>query len=256
VTSGEFTGTPLAGKIKRTLNEQVNSMEELLQAVAASVATIHGLTGTSGLCLQPKLHQLPPIPQGFVGREADLATLRAQNLGGGTVLTGLRGMGGIGKTALALVLAHEWLPRFPDAQLFLDARGTQANPPSAEVLLAQVIQSFQPTAKLPEEETALKSIFHDTLNGKKVLILLDNAYDAAQAKPLIPPTGCGLIVTSRRSIGLGTNKPFNVGKLPEAEAILLLREFYANLSDTDAVALATLCAGLPLALRLAGAHLG
>ena len=106
-------------------------------------------------------------------------------------------MGGIGKTALALVLAHEWVPDFPDAQLFLDARGTQANPPEAGDLLAQVIQTFHPTAKLPDDEGALQTLFYNTLRGKRVLLLLDNARDAAQVAPLIPPEGCALMVTSR-----------------------------------------------------------
>ena len=201
------------------------------------------------------LHRLPPRPPGFVGRAADLQQLRGLNPASGAVLTGLRGMGGIGKTALALVLAHEWAPRFPDAQLFLDGRGTHANPPSGGDLLAQVIQTFHPLAKLPDDETQLKSIYHDLLSSKRVLILLDNARDAAQVTPLIPPAGCALIVTSRHSFMLGKTAPYNVGKLPDAEAVELLREFYPALSDADAAALVKLCAGLPLALRLAGAHL-
>ncbi len=170
VASGKFTGTPLAGKVKRTLNENVNSLEELLQAVAASVASVLELAGT--LSFKPKLHTLPPRPVGFIGRETDLTKLRAMNPTAGTVLTGLRGMGGIGKTALALVLAHEWAPCFHDAQLFLDASGTELNPPSAGDLLANVILTFHPTAKLPDDESALKSIYHGVLLGKKALILL------------------------------------------------------------------------------------
>jgi tetratricopeptide (TPR) repeat protein len=203
------------------------------------------------------LHQLPPFPQGFVGREADLEILRSINPSEGTVLTGLRGMGGIGKTALALVLAHEWAARFPDGQLFLDGQGTREEPlpPSAGDLIAQVVQTFNPTAKLPDGEAALKSIYHQLLLDKKVLILLDNARDAAQAAPLIPPAGCALIVTSRQSFVLGTTKPHNVGKLPDEEAVALLREYHGSLGDIEAAELVRLCVGLPLALRIAGAHL-
>jgi tetratricopeptide (TPR) repeat protein len=203
------------------------------------------------------LHQLPPRPSGFVGREADLAKLRALNPAAGAVLTGLRGMGGIGKTALALVLAHEWAARFPDAQLFLDAFGTrtQPDPPSARQLMEQVVLAFHPTAKLPDDPAVIAGIYRDVLGGKKVLILLDNALDAAQAKPLIPPAGCALIVTSRHSFMLGTVKPHDVGRLPDAEAVALLREFAPDLTEAEAAALVPLCAGLPLALRLAGAHL-
>ncbi|MEY2879470.1 MAG: hypothetical protein RLZZ15_1850 [Verrucomicrobiota bacterium] len=206
----------------------------------------------------PPLHQLGPNPLelGFVGRETDLAKLRALNPAAGVVLTALHGMGGIGKTALALVLAHEWAPRFPDAQLVLDARGTQPNPPAARDLLAQVVAAFHPAGeKLPDDEGALQARYHATLHGRRVLLLVDNALDTAQVAPLRPPEGCGLIVTSRRPVMLGKRPPHDVDRLPEPHAIALLREHYPALGDADAAALAKLCAGLPLALRLAGAHL-
>ncbi len=129
------------------------------------------------------------------------------------------------------------------------------NPPSAGDLLAGVIHMFHRTDKLPDDEAALKSLYHDVLHGKKALILLDNAHDAAQATPLIPPAGCALIVTSRSNFMLGNRPAYPVDKLPEAEAAALLRENCPALTDADAAALVKLCAGLPLALRLAGAHL-
>ncbi|MFL6520398.1 MAG: alpha/beta fold hydrolase [Chthoniobacterales bacterium] len=203
------------------------------------------------------LYLLPPVPQGFVGRKTDVETLRAVQPSNGALLAGFRGMGGIGKTALALVIAHEWSSRFPDAQLFLDGQGTRREPPppTGGDLIAQVVQAFHPTAKLPNEEAVLISTYRQLLSDKKVLILLDNAHDAAQAAPLIPPSGNGLIVTSRQSFMLGVTKPHNVDRLPDDEAVALLREYHRGLADTDAAALVSLCAGLPLALRLAGAHL-
>ncbi len=239
----------LADLLKQMLGMEIAALTKGLQVLEEELPTAASRNPA------PTLHRLPPRPSGFVGREADLLQLRTLNPESGAMLTGLRGMGGIGKTALALVLAHEWAPRFPDAQLFLDGRGTHAHPPSAGDLLAQVIQTFHPTAKLPDDESQLKSIYHDLLGKQRVLILLDNARDAAQVTPLIPPTGCALIVTSRHSFMLGKTAPYNVGKLPDAEAALLLREFYPVLGDVDAAALVKLCAGLPLALRLAGAHL-
>ncbi len=231
VASGQFDGTPLEGKVKRTLNEPVDSVQSLLKAVAAAVGTLHKLGDRAkgviaSLDLMRSLHRLPLRPPGFVGRAADLQQLRNLNPATGAVLTGLRGMGGIGKTALALVLAHEWAPRFPDAQLFLDGRGTHANPPSGGDLLAQVIQTFHPMAKLPDDEAQLRSIYHELLGSQRVLILLDNARDVAQVAPLIPPSGCALIVTSRHSFMLGKTAPYPVGKLLDAEAAKLLREFY------------------------------
>lgn len=258
VASGKFDGTPLAGRVKRTSNETVDDVKMLLQAVAAAVGTLHRLD-TAGvkqqLDQQRNLYQLPSIPVGFVGRETDLATLRRSDPVGGTVITGLRGMGGIGKTALATVLAHGWRDRFPDAQLWLDARGTQPNPPSAAALLEQALRAFDPISKFPEDEAALRALYHQTLANRRVLIVVDNAADAAQVKPLTPPAGCGLIVTSRRNFLVGTTAAYFVGRLPDDDAAALLREYHAGLTDAEAAELVRWCAGLPLALRLAGAHL-
>lgn len=261
VSTGKFEGTPLAGKVKRTSNEQVDSVQTLMKAVAGAVGTLHKF-GTAGqavqqaLSLRGSLHQLPPNPRlsGFVGRTKDLEILRQQPTTG-TVLTGLRGMGGIGKTALGLVLAYEWTAQFPDAQFWLDGQGTQARPTTPESLLAKVIQTYHPTAQLPAELPALQEIYHQVLSGQRVLIVLDNAKDAAQAKPLIPPAGCGFIVTSRNNILLGTKGAYSVDRLPDEDAAALLREYHPELTDAHAAALSKLCAGLPLALRLAGAHL-
>ncbi len=106
-------------------------------------------------------------------------------------------------------------PRFPDAQLFLDARGTLPDPPSSRRLMAQIIQTLQPFAQLPDEDAAVSTLYHDVLRGKRLLLLLDNARDAAQAAPLIPPAGCALIVTSRQNFLLGTTRAHTVGKLPD-----------------------------------------
>ena len=238
------------------LLSQMSHLPDMNALVAAAEVLDEEIgTGSPGH-LGPSLHQLPPRPEGFVGREGDLATLRVLNPAAGAILTGLRGMGGIGKTALALVLAHEWAARFPEAQLFLDARGTQPDPPTAQALMEQVIRAFHSTAgRLPDDPAALAGLYQQVLGGKKALLLLDNARDAAQARPLIPPAGCAFIVTSRQSILLGTVRPHDVGRLPDDEAADLLREFHPALTDAHATALVRLCAGLPLALRLAGAHL-
>jgi tetratricopeptide (TPR) repeat protein len=237
------------------LLKRMNNLPDVSALATAAKVLDEEMGASESRQVGTSLHQLPPRPSGFVGREADLAKLRALNPAAGAVLTGLRGMGGIGKTALALVLAHEWAARFPDAQLFLDARGTQPDPPIARQLMEQVVLAFHPTAKLPDDAAAIAGIYRDVLGGKKVLILLDNALGAEQAKPLIPPAGCALIVTSRHSFMLGTVKPHDVGRLPDDEANALLREFAPDLTEAEAATLVPLCAGLPLALRLAGSHI-
>lgn len=239
------------------LLKQMNNFPEIAPLAAAANVLDDELGAADARPVLTTLHQLPPNPrgQGFVGRAADLAKLRVMNPSAGAYITGLRGMGAIGKTALALVLAYEWAPRFPDAQLFLDGRGTQADPPNARKLMEQVVLAFHPTTKLPDDPAEMAAIYHDVLGAKKVLLFLDNARDAAQAKPLIPPAGCALIVTSRHTFMLGTVAPHDVGRLPDPEAFTLVRKFHASITDAEAGTLVKLCAGLPLALRLAGAHL-
>lgn len=202
------------------------------------------------------LFTIPKPKPGFVGRENELKELRARVAEGGVVITALKGMGGIGKTELAYMLAEEWAPRFPDARLRLDGQGLLGDKaPRADKLLAQVIQAFHPDEKLPEDQESLRARYQNLLNGRRVLVLLDNAMDAKQAAPLLPPAGCALIVTSRRSFPLAGRPPIDVGRLPEPEAVELLREFFPALGDQDGAELVGLCAGLPLALRIAGTHL-
>ena len=194
VAKGRFTGTPLEGLPHRPLCETIADVGGLMAALAGAVGTIRDHAPTLDLAAAHQellglksLHQLPPLPPGFVGRTADLAVLRARRAAGTAHLTGLKGMGGIGKTALAVVLAHEWSNDFPDAQLVLDGRGTHPDPPNAAALLAQAVHAFHPAARLPEGEKELRDLYLGTLAEKHALVLLDNAKDAAQAKPLLPP---------------------------------------------------------------------
>jgi len=165
------------------------------------------------------------------------------------------GHGGIGKTALALAIAHEWAPHYPDAQLFLDARGLDAVPPSPEQLMALVLQAFRPSDALPEDPAALRGAFRSVAAREaRAPCHRQCSRRSAGGTPAAPP-GCALIVTSRQSFVLGTQRLITVNRLADADAASLLRMFYAPLTDADAAALVRLCAGLPLALRIAGAHL-
>jgi tetratricopeptide (TPR) repeat protein len=227
--------------------------EQLSQAVLLHLADILAIAKADPVA-RGRLFQLP-ARELFVGRAADLETLRAIPPEGGAIITGLKGMGGIGKTALARELAHEWKPRFPDAQLWLEGRGTAPVPTTPERLLEQVLLAFHPESKFPENVEALSALYRQVLTGKRVLVVLDNAHDDKQAKWLLPPDGCGLIVTSRVVVNLGVGTIHKVGKLPDDDAAALLRKQYPPLTDDEARELVRWCAGLPLALRLAGGWL-
>jgi hypothetical protein len=94
------------------------------------------------------LHQLPPPPRDFTGRVRELEELMSWIERGGVTISGLQGLGGVGKTALALKLAERLAPRYPDAQFYLDLKGAGEQPLPVAEALAHVIRAYHPTAKL------------------------------------------------------------------------------------------------------------
>ena len=202
----------------------------------------------------PLLRQLPSAPADFVGRQEDLEALRASVKNGGATICGLQGQGGVGKTALALVLAHELAPQFPDAQIFLDLRGvSEEGPLSTAEAMAHVVRSFFPEAKLPEGDQ-LAAAYRDVLSGKRALLLMDNASGPDQVAPLLPPAGCALLVTSRQRFALPGLAVRDLEMLPERDACDLLRGISNRIGDR-AGNIARLCGYLPFALRIAAGSL-
>jgi tetratricopeptide (TPR) repeat protein len=172
----------------------------------------------------------------------------------GVNVLGLQGQGGVGKTALALKVAEKLAPNFPDAQISMDLLGVSKKPLTPGEAMAYVIRAFQPERKLPENEQELAGIYQSVLHGKRALLLMDNARDAAQMKPLIPPTGCVLLVTSRFRFVLPGFQAKNLETLPPDKAEELLLKIASRI-DREAPAIAKLCGYLPQALRLAGTAL-
>ncbi len=201
----------------------------------------------------PALRQLPAPPADFVGRTEDLEALRASVRKGGATICGLQGQGGVGKTALALVLADEMRADYPDAQIFLDLRGVSEKPLSTADAMAHVVRAFYPEAKLPEGDQ-LAAAYQDTLTGKRALLLMDNASAPDQVAPLLPPTGCALLVTSRQRFALPGLTVRDLELLPEGDACTLLLGIAGRIGDR-AKAIARLCGYLPFALRIAAGSL-
>jgi len=202
------------------------------------------------------LHQLPLPPDDFTGRSDELAQLlsplRSHHLG--AVISGLHGMGGVGKTALALVLANTLKPDYPDAQFFLNLKATDPNPLSPADAIAQIIHAYHPEARLPDDLPTLRSLYLSALDGQRAILLLDNAFDRAQIEPLLPPSSCVLIVTTRNTFALPGAAFMNLNVLPEPDACELLKKIAPRIAG-DASTLARLCGRLPLALRAAGSLL-
>ncbi|MGH2523779.1 MAG: NB-ARC domain-containing protein, partial [Anaerolineales bacterium] len=215
------------------------------------------------------LHQLPRPPDDFTGREVELKEL-LDNFDKGATIFGLRGMGGIGKTALALKLAAVLTPSYPDAQFFLDLQGTSDSPLTPAAALAQVVRAYHPEGMLPESEGELRRLYLAVLHSQRALLLIDNARDAAQVLPLLPPPGCALLVTSRQRLTLPGLIPKDLNTLPPADARELLIKIAPRMAPTPgpspvaegyatgegtADEIARLCGYLPLALRAAGSLL-
>jgi len=212
--------------------------------------------------------QLPPDPVAtsmhglrasvgdFVGRELEIGTLiNALRRKNRACIAGISGMGGIGKTELALLVAERLRDDYPDAQFFINLQGTDANPRSPQEAMATCIRAFLgPEAKLPEEFEQLSLLYRSQLSEKRVLLLLDNAADSAQVRLLLPPTGCAVLVTSRQSIALPGMTPLTLHPLTEEEARQLLLEI-APRAEPAAEQICKLCGYLPLALRAAGSLL-
>ncbi|MEU4243627.1 BTAD domain-containing putative transcriptional regulator [Actinoplanes sp. NPDC026619] len=207
--------------------------------------------------------QLPLQAAGFAARD-DLAG--ALEAGRGTGLVVLSGMGGVGKTTLAVDWAHRLAPDFPDGQLFLDLRGFDPSgrylrPADAvDTLLESIGIAPAPAGDTLDARTAR---FRSALAGRRMLLLLDNARDSAQVGPLLPGApGCLVVVTSRNRLpGLVAHQgawPVHIGRLNLATARdLLVRRLGAERMTAEPAAtdeLIRLCAGLPLALSIAAAR--
>jgi len=214
---------------------------------ATVLAALNSITPT-------RLHQVPPPPADFTGRVDEQRELLAAIKQGGVTISGLQGMGGIGKTALALKLVEQLKPHYPDAQLYLDLKGASAQPLPAVEALAHVIRSYHPAAKLPESESELRALYLSVLEGQRALLLMDNAFNAKHVELLLPPASCVLLVTSRWYFTLPGLAAKNLDALTPADARSLLLRIAPRIGEW-ADEIAKLCGFLPHALRLAASAL-
>jgi len=220
-----------------------------------SVAEVLGPPRPRVAAVSP-LHQLPADLADFTGREGEvreLVTLLGEGAGGVTI-SAIGGMGGVGKTALAVHVAHRVVERYPDGQIVVEMGGTAERPLTPVEAMGRVVHAFQPELRLPDEPNEVAVLYRTVLDGRKVLLLLDNAANSAQVRPLVVPAGCGLVVTSRHNISLPGLRHFDLDALPMEEACALLQTIVGRqrVMGEELGTIVGLCGRLPLALRVAG----
>lgn len=214
----------------------------------------------------PVPHQMPADTGGFTGRRAELESLerwlRPTGMPGQTRVCAVDGLAGVGKSTLAVHAAHAAAERFPDGQLYADLGGTAAGPAVTPLaVLERFLRALDvacPGCASLEEVAAL---FRGATAARRILVVLDNARDAAQIQPLLPAgPGCAVLVTSRQVLTtIDAAFHLHLDVLPEQDSVALLgRVGGASAAAADAAAaraVARLCGYLPLALRVAGGRL-
>ena len=236
---------------------------ELLEqaAVGATLASTSANRLTSDVPVVPR--ELPAPVGHFTGRVAELDELSDLMVGGegrALVICALGGSAGVGKTALAVQWAHQVAERFPDGQLYVNLRGYDPDQPVAAVdALAGLLRTLGvPGTDIPDSEQDRARLYRSRLAGRRMLVLLDNARDGDQVRPLLPgDPGCIAVVTSRDALAglVATDgaRRLDLDVLPLADAVALLRSLIGARADDDpraAAELAGLCARVPLALRI------
>ena len=212
--------------------------------------------------VNPRLHNLPPDVAHFKGRGAEeVALLQALKGAGETqAITALKGIGGIGKSALAVRVARQLVLHYPAAQILIDLRGTEADPLSPRAVMEDVIRRFEPETRLPDDDNGVAEIYRGILAQHKSLLILDNVRDGAQVQSLPPPPPSAAIITARHQLDLPGVISHGLDNLDRVDAVGLLADIFAdrgpaNVPDTDTLErLTAACADHPLALTVAGIY--
>jgi DNA-binding SARP family transcriptional activator len=209
--------------------------------------------------------QLPATVPDFTGRASfvrelggQLATAERSVM----AVSALAGIGGVGKTTLAVHVAHEARPHFPDGQLYVDLQGAGNRAAEAETVLGAFLRALgTPDSAIPETLDERAALYRSTLDGRRILVLLDNARDAAQIRPLLPGTaGCAALVTSRvRMVDLAGAHLVDIDVMSPEEALQLFTRIVGEERVTserkDALDVVAACGFLPLAIRIAASRL-
>ncbi|MCW5254518.1 AfsR/SARP family transcriptional regulator [Streptomyces sp. SHP 1-2] len=214
--------------------------------------------------------QLPATVPDFTGRAAfvrELGEVLASASGSAAegrvmAVSALAGIGGVGKTTLAVHVAHQARAAFPDGQLYVDLMGAGTGWAEPETVLGSFLRALGTAdSAIPDSLQERAALYRSVLDGRRVLVLLDNARDAAQVRPLLPGTdGCAALVTSRvRMVDLAGAHLVDLDVMAPDEALALFTrivgEERVGSERKAALDVVAACGFLPLAIRIAASRL-
>ncbi|MFE0803007.1 BTAD domain-containing putative transcriptional regulator [Streptomyces sp. NPDC058812] len=214
--------------------------------------------------------QLPASVSDFTGRASfvrELSHVLSSASGEGDAgrvmaVSALAGIGGVGKTTLAVHVAHQARAAFPDGQLYVDLQGAGARAVEPETVLGSFLRALGTAdSAVPDSLEERAALYRSVLDGRRVLVLLDNARDAAQVRPLLPGTeGCAALVTSRvRMLDLAGAHLVDLDVMSPEEALALFTKIVGEervASEREAALdVVGACGFLPLAIRIAASRL-
>ncbi|MFC7866413.1 BTAD domain-containing putative transcriptional regulator [Streptomyces murinus] len=212
--------------------------------------------------------QLPASVPDFTGRASFVDELSAvlasavETEGSVMAVSAMAGIGGVGKTTLAVHVAHRARASFPDGQLYVDLQGAGPRPAEPETVLGSFLRALGTAdSAIPDSLEERAALYRSVLDGRRVLVLLDNAKDAAQVRPLLPGTeGCAALVTSRvRMVGLAGAHLVDLDVMSPDEALALFTRIVGTERVTPerdaALDVVAACGFLPLAIRIAASRL-
>ncbi|MGC1394934.1 MAG: tetratricopeptide repeat protein [Coleofasciculaceae cyanobacterium] len=205
------------------------------------------------------MHQLPPALAQFTGRQAELehitAVLRHDKK---LVITGVAG---VGKSALSIQSAHLLKSDFPDAQLYVNLRGTESQPLEPLQVLASFIRALAGNdLPMPETLTERSNLYRSLLSKKRAVIILDNAHSEAQIYPLLPENDNAVIITTRQEmVNLEGAASLEIEAMSEQDALKLLEYWIGSdryqAETASATSIINICSQLPLAICIIGGTL-
>ncbi|MFE5405245.1 BTAD domain-containing putative transcriptional regulator [Streptomyces sp. NPDC056580] len=240
--------------------------QRILQADPALAGPSSPVAEPAVLAVRPA--QLPASVPDFTGRAAfvdelsEVLASASEAEGRVMAVSALAGIGGVGKTTLAVHVAHRARSAFPDGQLYVDLQGAGPRSAEPETVLGSFLRALGTAdSAIPDSLEERAALYRSVLDGRRVLVLLDNAKDAAQVRPLLPGTeGCAALVTSRvRMVGLAGAHLVDLDVMSPEEALALFTKIVGEervaAEREAALDVVGACGFLPLAIRIAASRL-